>query len=213
MTRVIVVEVEGKLMGMVVDSASQVVRIPADQIDPPPPVLGGFSQEFITGVGKIDDKLIILLNSDAILTAEERTQLGSLETRRTAGLSAAFASPVLAMPQADQSHSAPALAPPDARPPDSQRLGAESLKTTHRLFAAFDRENKGLEWLHGDLFDARAGGGALGARRGGVHRRSLQLPHLARLLGSAPEAVRLAAVRALGRLRHPGLRPGARRIS
>ena len=39
MTRVIVVEVEGKLMGMVVDSASQVVRIPADQIDPPPPVL------------------------------------------------------------------------------------------------------------------------------------------------------------------------------
>ncbi len=78
MTRVIVVEVEGKLMGMVVDSASQVVRIPADQIDPPPPVFGGFSQEFITGVGKLDDKLIILLNSDAILTVEERTQLGSL---------------------------------------------------------------------------------------------------------------------------------------
>jgi len=77
-TRVIVVEVEAKLMGMVVDSASQVVRIPADQIDPPPPVLGGFSQEFITGVGKIDDRLIILLNSDAVLTAEERTQLGSL---------------------------------------------------------------------------------------------------------------------------------------
>ena len=49
MTLVIVVEVEGRLMGMVVDSASQVVRIPADQIDPPPPVFGGFSQEFITG--------------------------------------------------------------------------------------------------------------------------------------------------------------------
>jgi len=78
-TRVIVVEVEAKLMGMVVDSASQVVRIPADQIDPPPPVLGGFSQEFITGVGKVDDRLIILLNSDAVLTAEERTQLGSLQ--------------------------------------------------------------------------------------------------------------------------------------
>jgi len=84
-TRVIVVEVDGKLMGMIVDSASQVVRIPADQIDPPPPVLGGFSQEFITGVGKMDDKLIILLNSDAILTAEERPQLGSLETGGPAG--------------------------------------------------------------------------------------------------------------------------------
>ena len=78
-TRVIVVEVEAKLMGMVVDSASQVVRISADQIDPPPPVLGGFSQEFITGVGKIDDRLIVLLNCDAVLTAEERTQLGSLQ--------------------------------------------------------------------------------------------------------------------------------------
>ncbi|HEY9593910.1 MAG TPA: chemotaxis protein CheW [Spirochaetia bacterium] len=78
MTRVIVVEVEGRLMGMVVDSASQVVRIPADQIDPPPPVLGGLSQEFITGVGKLDDKLIILLNADAILTSDEIRALGSL---------------------------------------------------------------------------------------------------------------------------------------
>jgi len=84
MTRVIVVEVDGKLMGMVVDSASQVVRIPADQIEPPPPVFGGFSKEFITGVGKIDDKLIVLLNIDAVLTAEERTQLGALDTSRNA---------------------------------------------------------------------------------------------------------------------------------
>jgi len=81
MTRVIVVEVEGKLMGMVVDSASQVVRIPADQIEPPPPVFGDRAQDFITGVGKIDDRLIILLNSEAVLTAEERTQLGSLHTQ------------------------------------------------------------------------------------------------------------------------------------
>jgi purine-binding chemotaxis protein CheW len=79
-TRVIVVEVEGRLMGMVVDSASQVVRIPADQIDPPPPVLGGLSQEFITGVGKLEDKLIILLNADAILTVDEKVALSSIDT-------------------------------------------------------------------------------------------------------------------------------------
>jgi len=79
-TRVIVVEVEGRLMGMVVDSASQVVRIPVDQIDPPPPVLGGFSQEFITGVGKLDDKLVILLNADAILTVDEKVALSAIES-------------------------------------------------------------------------------------------------------------------------------------
>jgi len=77
-TRVIVVEVEGRLMGMVVDAASQVVRIPADQLDPPP-VLGGFSQEFITGVGKIGEKLVILLNPDAILSADEKTALSSID--------------------------------------------------------------------------------------------------------------------------------------
>jgi purine-binding chemotaxis protein CheW len=78
-TRVIVVEVEGRLMGMVVDSASQVVRIPTDQIDPPPPVLGGLSQEFITGVGKLEDKLVILLNADAILTVDEKIALSVLD--------------------------------------------------------------------------------------------------------------------------------------
>ncbi len=78
-TRVIVVEVEGRLMGMVVDSASQVVRIPTDQIDPPPPVLGGFSQEFITGVGKLDARLVILLNTDAILTVDEKAALSSID--------------------------------------------------------------------------------------------------------------------------------------
>ena len=53
MTRVIVVDVDGKLVGMVVDAASQVVRIPADQIEPPPPIAGGLSVEYIRGVGKL----------------------------------------------------------------------------------------------------------------------------------------------------------------
>jgi len=78
-TRVIVVEIEGRLMGMMVDSASQVVRIPADQVDPPPAVPGGFSQELITGVGKLEDRLVILLNADAILTVEEKVALSSVD--------------------------------------------------------------------------------------------------------------------------------------
>ena len=53
MTRVIVVEVEGRPVGMVVDSASQVVRVPVGQFDDPPPVMGEASREFITSAGKI----------------------------------------------------------------------------------------------------------------------------------------------------------------
>ena len=84
-TRVIVMEVEGRLIGIVVDSASQVVRIPAGQIEPPPPVLGGFSQELVRGVGKLEDKLVILLNPDTILTADERARLSSLADPAPAG--------------------------------------------------------------------------------------------------------------------------------
>jgi purine-binding chemotaxis protein CheW len=79
LTRVIVVEIEGKLIGMVVDSASQVLRIPSDQIDPPPPVIGGLSQEYITGVGKIGESLIILLNINSILAGTETIALDRIE--------------------------------------------------------------------------------------------------------------------------------------
>jgi purine-binding chemotaxis protein CheW len=80
-TRVIVVEVDAKIMGLVVDSASQVIRIPAADIDPPPPVLGGGAQEYISGVGKRDEELVVLLNVDSILSQEEKLQLGSMETK------------------------------------------------------------------------------------------------------------------------------------
>jgi purine-binding chemotaxis protein CheW len=78
-TRVIVVDVDEKLVGMVVDAASQVVRMPADQIDPPPPIVGGLSAEYIKGVGKLDDRLVILLNIDRILTQEEKVELRRME--------------------------------------------------------------------------------------------------------------------------------------
>jgi purine-binding chemotaxis protein CheW len=86
-TRIIVVDVEGRLVGLVVDSASQVVRIPSDQIDPPPPIIGGLSTEYIRGVGKLDDRLIILLNIDTILSDSELKELDSVQPT-TAGVTA-----------------------------------------------------------------------------------------------------------------------------
>jgi purine-binding chemotaxis protein CheW len=84
MTRVIVVEAEGRLIGMVVDSASQVVRVPADQFDPPPPLVGDRARAFITGVGKMEDKLILTIDADRILHAEEMNQIAeSIEAAET----------------------------------------------------------------------------------------------------------------------------------
>jgi purine-binding chemotaxis protein CheW len=80
MTRVIVVEVEGRMVGMVVDSASQVVRVPTDQFDPPPPIMGEANRGLITAIGKIGDRLVIMIDVDRILSCEEMGQIaGSLE--------------------------------------------------------------------------------------------------------------------------------------
>ena len=75
MTRVIVVEIDGKSIGMVVDSVSHVTRIEKDQIEPPPPCVGKGSEEFIMGVGKIAEKLIVMLNISNILTTGEKIEL------------------------------------------------------------------------------------------------------------------------------------------
>ncbi|HTP57990.1 MAG TPA: chemotaxis protein CheW [Spirochaetia bacterium] len=74
-TRVIVVETKGQLIGLVVDSASQVVRISEDQIDPPPPVLGEAARAYITGVGKLDGRLIVLADIRRFFTPDEVQRL------------------------------------------------------------------------------------------------------------------------------------------
>ncbi|HET6451402.1 MAG TPA: chemotaxis protein CheW [Spirochaetia bacterium] len=75
MTRVIVVEIEGKPVGMVVDSASQVVRVPVDQFEPPPPVLGEEARSFISAVGKIGDRLVTIMDVEKLLGRDEMQRI------------------------------------------------------------------------------------------------------------------------------------------
>ena len=84
MTRVIVVEVDDKLMGMVVDSVSHVIRIGQDQIVPPPTLVGGITADYIRGVGKIDERLIVLLNIGKILTSEEKIEIEKIHVQSVA---------------------------------------------------------------------------------------------------------------------------------
>ncbi|HEB33117.1 MAG TPA: chemotaxis protein CheW [Spirochaetes bacterium] len=84
MTRVIVVEIDGRSIGTVVDSVSHVIRIDEGQIEPPPPCVGQITEEYIRGVGKVGEKLIVLLNIDRILTSEEKIELARLEAKKEA---------------------------------------------------------------------------------------------------------------------------------
>jgi purine-binding chemotaxis protein CheW len=77
-TRIIVIEINNMIVGFIVDSVSEVLRIPAGTVEPPPPVVAGMESDYISGVGKLQDRLLILLDLDRLLSHEDMSALGSL---------------------------------------------------------------------------------------------------------------------------------------
>jgi purine-binding chemotaxis protein CheW len=60
--RIIVVEVHKKVIGFIVDRVHEVLRISSDVVEPAPAMVCSIDSEFIAGVGKLQDRLIILLD-------------------------------------------------------------------------------------------------------------------------------------------------------
>ncbi|MBP2650237.1 MAG: cheW 1 [Firmicutes bacterium] len=54
-------------MGIIVDAVSEVTSIDSKSIEPPQTIVNGVNAQYLTGVGKHDDRLIILLNLEAIV--------------------------------------------------------------------------------------------------------------------------------------------------
>ncbi|MDD4600074.1 Chemotaxis protein CheW [bioreactor metagenome] len=73
-TRIIIVEVSGQTVGIIVDAVNEVVRLGADSIEPPPPAFV-LDARYIDGVGKLDERLLILLDINSILTTQEEIAL------------------------------------------------------------------------------------------------------------------------------------------
>ncbi len=74
-SRIIVVELEERLVGIIVDSVSEVLELPDDKISPPPPIIAGIEAEYLRGVGRLGERLLILLDLDRILTMQEISEL------------------------------------------------------------------------------------------------------------------------------------------
>lgn len=74
-TRIIVIEIGKNIVGMVVDSVMEVCRLPEKSIDPTPTISAEVGAEFIKGVGKLEDRLLILLDLGRVLSKEEEKQL------------------------------------------------------------------------------------------------------------------------------------------
>lgn len=74
-TRIIVVECDSLIIGFVVDSVSEVLRITRNTVEPPPPIVSGISSEFIEGIGRLSDRLFILLNLKKLFGEQDREML------------------------------------------------------------------------------------------------------------------------------------------
>ncbi len=72
-TRIMVIDVAETLMGFIVDAVSEVIRVPASEIQPPPSVVAkGVEQECVSGVINRGGQLLILLAPEKIFTMDER---------------------------------------------------------------------------------------------------------------------------------------------
>ncbi|HON57868.1 MAG TPA: chemotaxis protein CheW [bacterium] len=69
--RFIVVDIHKKTIGFQIDKVNEVIMIPENQIDSATAIVSGISQNYITGIAKLGNRLIILLNIEKLLSEEE----------------------------------------------------------------------------------------------------------------------------------------------
>jgi len=93
--RILVVEHSGRLAGLIVDSASEVLKIPADDVEAPPAVFQDGGLNCVTGLGKVNGRLVVLLDMSKLLAP------GSLQINAATGEAKAVAKEAKATPKAE----------------------------------------------------------------------------------------------------------------
>jgi purine-binding chemotaxis protein CheW len=74
-SRIVVVDINDQVIGMVVDGVSEVLRVNAATIEPPSPTVAGIDSEYLQGIAKLPGRLVILLDLDRVLSRDERRSL------------------------------------------------------------------------------------------------------------------------------------------
>lgn len=70
-TRMIIINSNSRHIGLIVDSARDFIHLPAETIQPPPENIAGLSGNYLTGIAQVNDKLVLVLNVDALFAENE----------------------------------------------------------------------------------------------------------------------------------------------
>jgi purine-binding chemotaxis protein CheW len=80
-SRIVIVEVDGNQIGMMVDQVVEVLRVPVSSVEMAPSITKGVDAYFLNGVAKIGERLIILLDLERALSADEMRQINELQVK------------------------------------------------------------------------------------------------------------------------------------
>lgn len=83
-TRIILVDFNDERLGLVVDSVTEVLRAPETAVSPPPAYIRGLAAEFVRGIVRVGDRLVVLMDLDRILSSEERIALAHSDAEEAA---------------------------------------------------------------------------------------------------------------------------------
>jgi purine-binding chemotaxis protein CheW len=80
-TRIIVMDMNGTMLGMIVDAVSEVLRVSEDLIEPLPDLTTAINGGFITGVAKLDNRLVVLLDLKKLMSPQEKVKLEKFDDK------------------------------------------------------------------------------------------------------------------------------------
>lgn len=187
-TRIVVVETDGTLVGLIVDAVAEVLRLAASAIEPPPPAIRNAANAYVCGIARVGQTLTILLDLDGALSAEALARFSD-EVRARGGAHAAATAPA----------SAPSAAP---AAPTLADLDIDLLEAT--FDAVKPRATELVEYFYEQLFAQYPAVVPLFQRADMQEQRGKLLSAIALVVASLrqPDAL-VPALQALGE-RHAG---------
>jgi purine-binding chemotaxis protein CheW len=74
-TRILVLNATDGWVGTIVDAVIEVAGVPATSITPPPPLFRGLAAQFVRGIAKVGEQLVVVLDVDRVLSSDDRIVL------------------------------------------------------------------------------------------------------------------------------------------